>query len=187
MDTSWSTHEDQNCLSIVHDNRWLAIIGLPLALVGLAVATGPWFIDDARNSGAWPILAVGSVIGFGIIVAGVSLCFKYERIDTDRATNLLERHKGMPPFRRSMTWPLKNFTEVKVVVEKMDSASGHGSSLHQRFRLVGPNASILIASCLEPEPIQTEAQRWAKFLDLRLDDGTDVDCQNKAPLRQKKL
>ncbi len=27
-------------MTIVHDNRWLAIIGVPLAVVGLAIAIG---------------------------------------------------------------------------------------------------------------------------------------------------
>ena len=175
MDTNWVTHENDQSLTIVHDNRWLAIIGIPLALIGLGVGIGPWFIDEARNSEAWPILAVGSLIGFGIIVAGLSLCFNYESIKADRISGFVEKRKGKSPFQRTRKWPLNKLTDVKIVIEQMGSASGHGTSLHHRFRLVGPNTSILVASCLDSEPIQAEAKRWAKHLNLPLNNESKVN------------
>jgi hypothetical protein len=178
-ETSWTTLEDGGRRAVVHDHRWLAIVGVPLAVFGLVVAAGPWFIEEARNSGAWPILAVGSLIGAGIIVAGLALCFKYEEVAADRGTGVVIRHMGLPPFRRSKTWPLTDFTEVVCLDEKMAGGPGQASSLHHRVRLLGPNASVLVASWLEPEPIRAEARAWARFLDLPLRDtiGFDLETQ----------
>jgi hypothetical protein len=179
METSWTTLEDEERIAIVHDNRWLAIIGVPLVVAGLVVAIGPWFIDDARNSGAWPILAVGSLIGTGIMVAGLSLCFKYDEVIANRGAGIVIRHAGLPPFRRSKTWQLTDFDEILCVDETMTSASGGGASLHHRVRLIGPGVSVLLASCLEPEPIRTEAQRWGTFLGLPLRDTIGADLRTK--------
>lgn len=174
IETSWATLEEGGRITIVHDNRWLAIIGIPLGLMGLLVAAGPWFIEDARNSGAWPILAVGSLIGIGILVAGLSLCLKYDEIVADRGRGVVTRHAGLHPFRRSKSWPLADIEEVVCVDEKMAGTSTRGSSLHHRVRLVGPGASVLVTSCLELEPVQVEARRWADFLDLPLRDSTGI-------------
>ena len=175
MDTSWVTQEDSQSLTIVHDNRWLAIIGIPLALVGSAVGIGPWLIDEARNSDAWPILAVGSLIGLAIFVMGLALCFNYESVKADRLSKTLERKKGKPPFQRCTQWTLDPFTELKIELIKMTSSSGNGSSLQYRLLLVSSQTSVSIASCPDHEPIQLEAQRWAKYLGLQLNDESKVN------------
>jgi hypothetical protein len=179
METSWTTTEDGERILIVHDDRWLAIIGIPMMLFGLAVAIGPWFIDEARHSGAWPILAVGSLIGAGLIVAGLSLCFKYEEIAADRGTGVIVRHIGLDPFRRTKTRPLSDFTEVACLDERTPSSSRRAPSLVHRVRLIGPDASEIVTSSVEAEPIRVEAQRWANFLELPLRDtlGSDPETQ----------
>jgi hypothetical protein len=169
MEPSWTTLEDGERIATVHDNRWLAIIGVPLTVLGLAVAIGPWFIAEARHFGAWPILAAGSLIGVGIIMAGLSLCFKYDEITADRGTGLVIRHTGLRPFRRSKIWPLTKFSEVVCLEERMVTRE-LGSSRHHRVRLMGAGASVLIASSLDPDQIRAEAQRWAKILDLTFRD-----------------
>ena len=160
---------------IVHDNRWLAIIGIPLAIAGSLVAVGPWLIDDARNSDAWPILVVGSLIGSGILVAGLSLCFKYGEIEADRSMNKITRRAGTLPFRRTRSWSLEDISEIACVIEKMARTSGTGSSIHYCIRLIGPNTSVLIASSLEREPIEAEAARWATSLDKPLGNTMNPD------------
>ena len=168
METSWTTREQGKRITIVHDNRWLAIIGIPLGVFGLGIAIGPWFIESARNSDAWPILAVGSLIGVGFIVAGLSLCFKYEEFIADLRKSVLIRNIGLNPFRRTKEWPLEEFEQAVCVDEQMSRSSGPGSSLHHRLQLTGPNVSVLLASDLETDTILTEGQRWSKFLDLPL-------------------
>ncbi|MGI9244583.1 MAG: hypothetical protein ACR2RV_27525 [Verrucomicrobiales bacterium] len=179
METSWECLEGADRITIVHDNRWLAIIGVPMALFGLLLGVGLWFIEDARTSGAWPILVVGSLIGMGIAVFGLALCFKYDEISADRRAGELIRHTGLSPFRRTRTWPLSDVEEVVCLDERMAGSSGRSSSLHHRLRLVGPGISVLVASALEPEPVEYEALRWSEFLDLPLRDtiGADLTSQ----------
>ena len=105
-ENSWTTIEGDGRLAVVHDNRLLAIIGIPLALGGLAVATVPWLVVEARNSSAWPILAVGSLIGAGIVTMGMALCFHYVEIVADRRSGSVTRRAGLPPFQRTKSWPL---------------------------------------------------------------------------------
>lgn len=175
MDTSWETIEGDQSITVIHDNRWLAIVGIPLSLVGTAIGIGPWFIDEARNSEAWPILVVGSLIGLGFFVMGLALCFSFESVKADRLNTSLERKKGKPPFQRSTKWSLDLFKELKIDLVRMTSASRHSSSLQYRLQLAASDTSVLIASCPDYKPIQTEAQRWAKYLDLRLNDETKVN------------
>lgn len=167
------TREEGDRIALVHDNRWLAILGIPLVLFGLAVAIVPWLIDDAGNSGAWPILAVGSLIGAGIITAGLALCFHHVEFIADRSAGTVTRRTGLRPFQRTKTWPLSTVTEVSCVVETMTrSGLAGGSSTHHRMRLTGPNVSVLVASALEPEPIEHEALRWSEFLGKPLTEGS---------------
>ena len=189
METSWETLEADQRITIVHYNRWLAILGVPLAVFGLAIAVEPWLIGEARSSDAWPILAVGSLIGAGIVVAGLALCFKYDEVAADRGVGVVIRHTGLDPFRRTREWPLTAIEEVVCLDEKIGSASGRGSSLHHRTRLVGSGVSALLASCLEPEPIRMEAQRWSRFLNLPLRDtmrrGSDLKTELQTELRRR--
>lgn len=164
MEPSWETHETDESLIIIHDNRWLAIIGIPMILVGLLIAIGPWMIEEARNSGAWPILAGGSVIGLGFIVAGLSLCFKYDEIEANRSLKTVFRRAGLPPFRRTRSWPWDEISEVEVVCETHPRSSHSGSSLNFSLRLKGPKCSLLVASTLDRKPIESEGPRWADFL-----------------------
>jgi len=168
METSWITDQTKDQLKVIHDNRWLAIIGIPLSLFGLVVGIGPWLIASARQSDAWPILAVGSLIGSGLVVAGLALCFKFESLLADKQTNALIQRKGLPPFQRTRQWSLNDLSEVTCLAEHMASSSGHSSSQHFRLRLDGPGSTILVASSLEQEPILFEARRWADFLGLPL-------------------
>lgn len=167
-------------MTIVHDNRWLAIIGVPLAVVGLAIAIGPWFIEEARASGAWLILAVGSLIGAGFIVFGLALCFKYDGVSADRAAGEVVRHAGLQPFRRSKTWPLSDFEEVLCHDLRMAASSARGSSsIQYQVRLEGADASVVLASCFEPELVPYEALRWAEFLDLPVRDAIGPDLASE--------
>lgn len=175
MDTSWETIEGNQSITVIHDNRWLAIVGIPLSLVGTAIAFGPWFIDEARNSGAWPILTVGSLIGLGFFVMGLALCFSFESVKADRHNKSLERKKGKPPFQRRTKWPLEIFSALEIDLVKMTSASGNDSSLQYRMLITASDKSVLIASCPDYKPIQMEAQRWAKYLDLRVNDKSKVN------------
>ena len=168
--TSWDIDQSLNRLSIVHDNRWLAIVGIPLSLFGLLVACGPWFIESARNSDDWPILAGGSVIGCGIVVAGLSLCLKFEKFIADRETNTMTRLIGLKPFQRRKQWPLDSFEVVDCSIFNMGSF-GSSSSQQYRIQLVGPRNSVLLASCLDKESILLEAIRWSEFLDLPIDNS----------------
>jgi len=181
MNTPWTTIEDEKRIAIVHDNRWLAIIGVPLTMAGLVVAVVPWLIEQARNSGAWPILAVGSLVGAGIIVAGLSLCFNYVEIVGDRQSGLVTRRAGLRPFQRSRSWPVTAFSEIVCVVEMIGRASGPGSTRHHRVRLVGPGASLLLASSLEAVPIRAEAQRWANFLGIPLKHNMETKLPGAPP------
>lgn len=179
IETSWTTNEGDTRLAVVHDNRWLAIVGVPLATFGLAVAAVPWLIESARNSGAWPILAVGSLIGTGIVVMGMALCFHYVEIVADRRSGSVTRRDGLPPFQRAKSWPLGGIDEVVCVNETMAGGGARGSSTHYRLRLVGPSASVLVASALEPEPVRQEAARWARFLNRPLVDQTGSSRQER--------
>lgn len=162
---SWKIQEGSGRLALIHDNRWLAILGIPLAAFGLAVAVVPWLIDEARDSGAWPILAGGGLIGCGIFFMGMTLCFHYVEVLADRKTSLVTRRAGLPPFQRVKSWPLGEISEVECVNVQMVGGRAGGSSTHYQIQLVGPSVSIQLASSLDPEPIREEALRWARFLD----------------------
>jgi len=179
METPWKTSETNHQLTIVHDNRWLAIFGIPISLFGLLVAIGPWFIDSARESGAWPILAGGSLIGTGIFVAGLSLCFKYESVTANTSTGEVVRHKGLAPFRRTAVWPIEEFQQIACRKVQMAGGAQSHSSIHYQVRLKGDEASTLLASCLDSEPIQAEARRWATFLNLPISDSMNVDLASQ--------
>ncbi|WP_425400988.1 hypothetical protein [Aeoliella sp.] len=168
MDTSWETREDGDELTIIHDNRWLAIVGVPLAMFGLAVAIGPWLLEEVRKPDNYLILGGGSVVGAGLLTAGLSLCFLYMQVVANRRTGQCTRHVGIPPFRRTTNWSLDQFDKVICVNETLRSLSAT-SSTHFRVRLVGPSDSVLIASSLESEPIRMEAERWSDFLRIPLE------------------
>lgn len=179
METSWTIRETDERLTIIHDNRWLAIVGVPMMLVGLVIAVGPWLIEEARTSGAWPILAVGSLLGLGFVVFGLALCFKYEEIEADRSSGLVFRRAGLPPFRRTRSWSWADLTEVAAVTESQVRTHHPGSSLHYRLRLIGPKCSLLVASSFDREPIEAEAPRWARFLDKPLRKAMQEDPQER--------
>ena len=179
MEASWETRETEERLTIVHDNRWLAIVGVPRMLVGLMIAGGPWLIEEARHSDAWPILVVGSLLGSGFVVAGLALCFKYEEIEADRSSATVARRVGLPPFRRTRTWAWDELTEVAAVTENQARSNHPGSTLHYRVRLIGPKCSVLVASALEREPIEAEAPRWARFLDKPLRGAMHEDPKKR--------
>ncbi len=185
METSWKSSENAGRLSLVHDNRWLAIIGVPIMMVGLTIAIGLWFIDSVRDSDNWPILATGSLIGVGFFVMGLALCFKYEEVIGNRDDGTLTQNKGLPPFRRSKTWTLTDIQEVVC----LDAQLGRGSSgsLHRHLYLMGPDVSVLLASDLEAAPIRYEAERWANFLNLPIRDKMDETLENKFRERSNSL
>jgi hypothetical protein len=187
METSWTCSEEKGRLKIAHDNRWLAIIGVPIALVGVAIAVGPWFLEGVSILDAWPILAVGSLIGSGFILMGLALSFKYDEVIADRDQDMLIQNTGLPPFRRSKTWPLKAIEEVVCLNEQMGRASGSGASFHCRLRLLGPKVSVLLASDLEAAPIRFEAERWAYYLNLPIKDKLGEDLKAKLHERARKL
>ena len=174
VETSWQVRQTEHSLTLIHDNRWLAIVGVPLMLFGILLGIGPWWIDSINPAEDWPILVGGSVIALGFVVAGLSLCFHYTEISADLHTAQIVQHKGLAPFRRTSTWPINSFEAVACVEERMGSTS-FSSSLHYRIRLVGPNNSVLVASCLESDPILQEVHRWSEFLTLPVDDQLNLN------------
>ena len=173
---------------MIHDNRWMAIIGIPLGIIGVVIAIGPWFLDGVNNSDAWPILAGGSLIGLGFIVAGLFLCFKYEEFIADQNSGMLTRNYGLEPFRRTTEWRLSEFAEVACVDITMSRSSGPGASLHHRLKLIGSSSSVTLASDLETKPILAEAERWAEFLELPLQNrmGQSKETRLKETLAEFK-
>ena len=164
----WTVRQTPESLVLIHDNRWLAIFGIPMSLVGMLIACGPWFIESARNSDDWMILAGGSVIGLGFIVFGLALCFHYAETTVDLSSETVRHSKGLKPFQRVRTWPIQSFDHIRCGTIQLGRFSN--TTTHYTVSLKGPKSSFLFASSLDKEAILLEALRWSEFLKLPVDD-----------------
>lgn len=140
----------------------MAIGGIPLALAAMAGAVGLWFVPDVDHRDAWPMLAVGSLIGSGIALLGLHVSFNREFFIADRKVGELVHRTGFGPWTRTRR---RSLAEVrKVVCERLPGRDSYG------LILVTDRREIRMAVFVQPEPIQFEGLRWALFLDVPLDD-----------------
>ena len=166
----WLVTESNRSLEICHDHRWLGIIGVPLACIGLVAATGLWFVPDVDYSEDWPIIAVGSLIGFGFVLMGLHLTFNREFFIADKNQGALIHRTGFGHFSRTRRYPLN---EVKEVLCEPFATASKGT---QRYAvtIVGESYRVPIAASLELDPIMMEAMRWSDFLQKPLVDRSGL-------------
>ena len=74
----WNVLETENRLELCHDHRWLAIVGIPMILIGTTAAIGLWFIPGVSYGDGWPIMSAGSLMGTGLVVLGLHLSLNRE-------------------------------------------------------------------------------------------------------------
>lgn len=96
----WLVEESPEKLQLIHDYRWLRVIGFPLAAIGLIGSVGIWFLPGIPYQDAWPMLAVGSLIGSAFALMGMHLSFNLLTFTADRHLGTLTRREGFGPFIR---------------------------------------------------------------------------------------
>lgn len=165
----WQSVETESRLELVHDHRWLKLFGLPLAGFGSVVSILLWCIPGVELAEAWPMLAVGSLIGIAFMLMGLHLSFNRVIFVADRKQNLVVQQEGFGWFTRQKRIP---FTELQRVRIDRRSNSG-GSFVQYTMELVTSKRGILVASFPELEPVREESLRWSKFLDIPLQEPRD--------------
>jgi hypothetical protein len=164
----WNLVETAERLELCHDHRWLRIFGIPLATLGLVAAVAVWFIPVPNFAEAWPLLAVGSLMGLAFTLLGAHLSFNRVTIAADRRAQQLIHSQGFGIFTRSRRVPLN-----EVLSGALLRRTHAGSTLAcYTFELVMCQRRVLVAAFPEPEPVVHTARRWSEFLNIDLDERT---------------
>lgn len=170
LDQPWIVTEADEQLELCHEHRWLGILGIPLALFGLFAACGIWFLPDLNRAEDWPILAGGSLIGFGMALLGMHVTFNRERFIADKRQGSLIHRSGFGPFIRTRRYPLNDVEQL--VCEPTPDAGTSGD--RYSLSIVASSYAKRIATFVEAEPILWEGLRWSLFLDKPLVDRTQT-------------
>lgn len=166
----WQSAETEIRLELVHDHRWLKVFGLPLAALGSAASILLWYIPGVELTEAWPMLAVGSLIGIAFTLMGLHLSFNRVLFTADRNQNQFIQQQGFGWFTRQKKIPFEAIQYVQI-----DRRSHSGSNFAQyTLELKTNKRSILIASFPELGPIEEESLRWARYLSIPLQGFRDV-------------
>lgn len=169
LELPWIIEQTSQQLRLTHDHRWLKIIGLPMVLLGLTGATGIWLIPGIPLQDAWPMLAVGSLIGCGFAMMGLHLSFNLLVFTADRQAGTLVRREGFGPFIRIRTLQLDEIKSVAL----LRGPSG-GSIPNYIFEIRWENRRLRIVSIADKALVEQEAIRWAAFLNVDLQDCTEM-------------
>lgn len=154
-------------LVLRHDHRWLAIVGVPLSLIGVCVMVGIWFLPGVAYQEAWPVILAGQFVPLGLVVMGLHLSFNVDETEADQKKRLISRRRGMRPFQRVRTIHFESVTAV--VVEDVVGVSRSGRQF--ALALQGPELFLRLWISTDLNAIETEACRWAEFLRVALQSG----------------
>ena len=154
-------------LVLKHDHRWLAVIGVPLMLMGVFVMFAIWFLPGVDYQNAWPLILAGQFVPLGLVVLGLHLSFNVDETEADPKTQMITRRRGVSPFQRIRTI---HFDSVHaVVVEDVVGVSSSGPQF--ALALQGPELFLRLWISTDLDAIETEACRWAEFLRVDLQSG----------------
>lgn len=168
-ESPWLVYQTPTRLQLIHDHRWLKVIGIPIICIGILMAAGIWLIPGIDNSDAWPILAGGTFIGLGFCLLGLHLSLNLVSFTADHETGLFTHREGFSIFTRIRTVRLN---EIKGI--RCRRATEPGFAGYFILEIESSKRTIRLAQHIEEEPIRLEGIRWSDFLSVELIDGIDV-------------
>ena len=162
----WIVHQTKDSLELCHDHRWLRIVGIPLIAIGIIAAVAIWFIPHDNWDDAWPMLAVGSLFGLAIAIAGLHLSLNRVGFIAQLPDDRLLHYEGFGPLLRKREFRLSQVQHVRAT-QIVDAGS---PGPRYALILIFPNQQLRLAIFVERDPILIEALRWSEFLNKPLDD-----------------
>lgn len=176
----WVVQESERSLEVRHEHRWLGIFGFPLAAVGMIAGTALWFLPGIDYGEAWPLLAVGSLMGLFATLMGMHLTFNCEVFLADKQAGTLTHRYGFGPFTRIRRYPLDEIQEVSC--QRVSDPGSRGC--RYVVTLVAKTYSRRVAAFIDAEPVELEALRWSIFLDVPLRAETSVSSHEQRLRRE---
>jgi hypothetical protein len=144
------------------DHRWLAVFGIPLALIGGVSMVAVWFLPGVDYRNAWPVILGGQFVPLGMVIMGLHLSLSVDEMEADQQTQVIVHRRGMRPFQRVTRFDFD--TVCAVVVEDVVGSLGNSG----QYALAIEGAGIFHRFWISRDlgAIETEACQWAEFLNV---------------------